>query len=100
MSVDPAAAAGEYTYAGQEYFFCSRHCVERFRAQPEAYLAQPLTQISLTSEKTKAISAGGDFTCPMHPEVVRSQPGATHLWHGTEPRVAGREDEADVEPAT
>ena len=53
MSVDPASAAGAYPYAGQEYFFCSLHCLERFRTRPETYLNKPLVQLSLTAEASK-----------------------------------------------
>lgn len=38
MNVDPERAAGVYEHGGQTYFFCSLHCVEKFRSQPEAYL--------------------------------------------------------------
>jgi Cu+-exporting ATPase len=74
MSVDPTSAAGAYTYAGQEYFFCSRHCLERFRARPDAYLNKPLVQLSLTADATTT-TVPGDFTCPMHPEVRQEKAG-------------------------
>src|SRR5438309_3451198 len=32
MAVDPAKAAGSADYRGKKYFFCSKHCVSRFRA--------------------------------------------------------------------
>ena len=31
-------AAGQVTHAGQTYYFCSRHCVAKFQADPERYL--------------------------------------------------------------
>ena len=45
MTVDPATAAGKFDYEGQTYYFCSPRCLERFSADPKAYLnkaSQPL----------------------------------------------------------
>ena len=39
MTVDPAAAAGSHVHGGRTYWFCSAGCLERFRADPERYLA-------------------------------------------------------------
>ena len=98
MSVDPASAAGAYNYAGQEYFFCSGQCLERFRARPEAYLNKAQAQVSVSADTAKSIGPEGDFTCPMHPEVVQRKPGACPICGmALEPRVVGREEEVDVE---
>jgi Cu+-exporting ATPase len=69
MTVDPAQAAGRHEHAGKTYFFCSRHCLEKFRAEPETFLAagdQPVAARSRT---------GGEFVCPMDPEVLQNEPG-------------------------
>lgn len=42
MEVTPEMAAGSSVYEGRTYFFCSRHCLEKFRAEPSAYLVQGL----------------------------------------------------------
>lgn len=39
MTVDPNTAAGKYDYNGQTYIFCSLHCLEKFKAEPEKYLS-------------------------------------------------------------
>ncbi len=39
MMVEEGAQAGTYSYRGRTYYFCSEACVERFRAQPEKFLA-------------------------------------------------------------
>ena len=39
MTVDPATAAGSHVHGGLTYWFCSTGCLERFRADPERYLA-------------------------------------------------------------
>ncbi len=69
MEVEPTSAAGTHEHDGQTYFFCSAHCLERFRAEPARYLG-PATQ------ERKKPSAAGDFTCPMHPEVHQTAPGS------------------------
>ena len=40
MTVDPAHAAGSADYEGKTYYFCSTHCVQQFRADPQRYLHQ------------------------------------------------------------
>ena len=40
MHVDPLTAAGSYEHGGQNYFFCSPHCLSKFRADPAKYLVQ------------------------------------------------------------
>lgn len=37
MAVDPAHAAGELTYEGHEYHFCSLECARAFAAAPDDY---------------------------------------------------------------
>ena len=38
MTVDPAMAAGSHDHRGQQYYFCSLSCLERFKADPERAL--------------------------------------------------------------
>src|SRR5438132_31465 len=40
MTVDPATAAHKYEYEGNNFYFCCRPCLEKFRAEPHKY-AQP-----------------------------------------------------------
>ena len=41
MNVDPATAASTVAHAGNTYYFCSRGCGEKFKAEPEKFLAPP-----------------------------------------------------------
>ena len=70
MTVEPASAAGAVEHAGRTYYFCSRHCVEKFRADPERYLFGGATA------PAPPTPAGTKYTCPMHPEIVQDGPGA------------------------
>ena len=73
MEVDPADAAGRVAHHGRDYFFCSQHCVEAFRADPEKYLHAAGSADVAASEHDLQHA---QYTCPMHPEVVRDGPGA------------------------
>ncbi len=80
MTVDPASTAGSVEHHGKTYYFCSTHCVEKFRADPESYLApRPpagLVQLGSMAPAAPHIPASGEYTCPMHPEVVSDGPGS------------------------
>jgi Cu+-exporting ATPase len=40
MTVEPRTAAAAWENAGQTYYFCSMACFERFRSDPDRYLAR------------------------------------------------------------
>ena len=88
MEVAPATAAGSVDHAGQTYYFCSRHCVEKFRADPARYLNNPGFEGhgahgAPGDEAPPALPAGTTYTCPMHPEIVRARSGLVpDLRHG------------------
>jgi Cu+-exporting ATPase len=69
MKVDPKTAAGVHEHAGVKYYFCSTHCLARFKAEPAKYVKPAETR-----ELPPAV-AGAQYTCPMHPEIVRDGPG-------------------------
>ena len=71
MQVNPAAAAGSHEYNGATYYFCSTNCLNKFKANPVAFLPSSPPQQSLKPQ----VSAGAKYTCPMHPEIVRDEPG-------------------------
>jgi Cu+-exporting ATPase len=80
MTVDPTSAAGSVEHAGKTYYFCSTHCVEKFRADPKRYLTphppKALVQIGSIDPATPDTPASVEYTCPMHPEVVSDRPGS------------------------
>jgi len=67
MSVKPTTAH-RAMHAGREVLFCSGRCKEKFLAEPAAY-TRPM-------EPVKTAPTGGQYTCPMHPEIVRDGPGS------------------------
>src|SRR5262249_58988331 len=72
MQVMPETAAARYEYKGKTYYFCNPRCLERFRANPEQFLDSGKLEI----QTPKSNSPEGVYTCPMHPEVRQSRPGA------------------------
>src|SRR5262245_25077697 len=104
MTVDPARAAGKYDYNGQTYYFCNPRCLERFRANPEQYVAPKDAALKGPHHTTKesaalkgphyeAMDASVEYTCPMHPEIVQIGPGTCPICGmALEPRVASLDD--------
>ena len=80
MNVDPAKAASTVAHQGKTYYFCSRGCGEKFKAEPEKYLAQgPSPKITsadvLPQSNTAPQSFETTYVCPMDPDVRQSRPG-------------------------
>lgn len=71
MTVDRATAKHFMRHEGEKYYFCSARCKEKFEAAPQDYLGD--------RPAPKAMPAGTQYTCPMHPEIVRDKPGSCPL---------------------
>ena len=106
MTVDPQHAAGQVEYKGETYYFCSTHCVQKFRDDPERYLVKASAPgtIQLTRRKEPAQPTSLqpatrsnekiEYTCPMHPEIVRDAPGFCPICGmALEPRTATLEED-------
>ena len=71
MTVDPAKARHRAEHAGQSYFFCGAKCREKFTADPARYIITfPRPRAPLTTAPGEVL-----WTCPMHPQIVRKEPG-------------------------
>src|SRR5579862_7053161 len=109
MTVDPNRAAGTVELAGRSFYFCSTHCVQKFRAEPQRYLEPKLVQIGLPgttssahdehagccgAAATTAAAAGKvEYICPMDPEVLSDRPGpCPKCGMALEPRVVALEE--------
>ena len=69
MTISPEDAAGQHEYQGQTYYFCAESCLERFRADPEAFVGE-------TRATPAQAAPGTTYVCPMDPEVRQLEPGA------------------------
>lgn len=102
MNVDPIHSAGTHKYGGQTYFFCSQHCLEKFRAEPARYLGESQHQIvpNVISPSPLPQQPGKSdkYICPMHPQIVRKEPGSCPICGmALEPRTVTGEEETDPE---
>ncbi len=91
MKVDPKTAkGGHFAYKGQDYFFCSQRCHDRFEAEPEKFLAP--------KQPAPAAAPGTIYTCPMHPEVRQEGPGSCPICGmALEPETVSLDDKPDPE---
>jgi Cu+-exporting ATPase len=102
MTVNPLSAAGSFEHNGQTYYFCSQHCLHKFREDPERILAGGPSPMSHHQHDAAPAPAKGEkieYTCPMHPEVVRDAPGFCPICGmALEPRTATvEEDNAELD---
>jgi P-type Cu+ transporter len=83
MSVKPHSARYRHEHAGETYFFCSAHCMEKFAAEPAKYLA------SASNKPVRPLSESRFYTCPMHPQIRQVGPGACPICGmALEPEIA------------
>ncbi len=80
MHIAEEEALGSYDYNGQRYYFCAASCLENFRVDPARYLG-PTAAIASRDQspglkRPETKPAVDLHTCPMHPEVRNSGPGA------------------------
>ena len=69
MTVEPASAAGVHEHDGIQYYFCSKHCLAAFKADPAKFLRP-------SPPPAPPAARGAQYTCPMHPEIVQAGPGS------------------------
>jgi len=87
------------TYNGKEVLFCSARCKEKFLANPAQYLkpAEP-DPVAARPEPAHPAGAKVEYTCPMHPEIVRDAPGSCPICGmALEPRMPTLEAGPDPE---
>ena len=69
MKVDPHKTPHRHELHGKTYYFCSAGCRTKFAADPQKYLAAD-------RKADKPAPAGAIYTCPMHPNIRQTGPGA------------------------
>ena len=83
----PPDSPHRFVHQGQEFAFCSPHCLLKFQQQPEQYVAategregKPTESESKTTESEAEVPRGNQgvaadyLTCPMHPDVQEPVP--------------------------
>ena len=74
MTTDSEGEFAPFEYQGKTYYFCSTHCLAKFKEDPDRYLTSPAIGGNDGGEKVEV--PGVKYTCPMDPEIVRDAPGA------------------------
>ena len=93
MTLSRDSAKYKVTHASKTYYFCSSHCLEKFREHPEQYLGEAASRNAAPPRVLpNEIARTGKYVCPMCPEVSKPGPGAC-------PKC-GMALEPDVPPAT
>jgi Cu+-exporting ATPase len=98
MTVEPTTAH-RVTHDGREVLFCSARCKDRFVADPGRYL-HPAEPATVAPAPVPAGPTAGrvEYTCPMHPEIVRDAPGSCPICGmALEPRLPTLEAGPDPE---
>ena len=99
MNVTPATAKHRVDHAGKTQFFCCAGCAEKFKSDPGKYLnpARPdsnLITLATPSERPQPV----EYTCPMHPEIIRPKPGSCPICGmALEPRTISAIEEENPE---
>ena len=90
MKVEVATAKFHVTHAGQEVYFCSQRCQDKFTAEPARYV----TATAMPPPKKPVAIAGRWYTCPMHPQIIRDAPGTCPICGmALEPMLPSDDDE-------
>jgi len=70
MTVAVAEGTRSQSFGGETFHFCSEGCEEKFKADPWFYASGNARRAGPKAQP------GTLWTCPMHPEIIRDEPGA------------------------
>ena len=96
MSVKPDAAKGPVSHDGQEYYFCSDGCKEKFATDPDKYLKQMDPVCGMTVSPTKA---KGELTHKGTKYYFCSEGCKSRFEQDPEKYLGDKEDAAPAGPA-
>ena len=76
MRVAIIPGARSHTHDGATFYFCGNRCLNDFVKEPSRFLGKHGHDNGERVDIPTADIVGAEYTCPMHPEVVRSGPGS------------------------
>jgi Cu+-exporting ATPase len=96
MKVSIETAKWSAEHGGETFYFCGQSCQKKFEANPAAYVGSQ--EVAPSRRAVDGASVKGEYTCPMHPEVVRNGPGTCPICGmALEPRTVTCEDTGNPE---
>ena len=75
MTVKRASAQHQIETNGETYYFCGAGCRAKFEANPSGFL-KSVDQSVAPKSAAAPLAAGTIYTCPMHPQIRRNEPGS------------------------
>jgi Cu+-exporting ATPase len=119
MTVDRTTAQWMLKHEGTRYYFCCEGCKAKFEADPAKYLNARPFELPVRGARSghgdphhhhhdhgaapvdpASVPKGTQWTCPMHPEIVRDGPGDCPICGmALEPMVASLDDGPNPELA-
>lgn len=80
MNVEVTQDTPSEDLEGESYHFCSDSCHAKFKTDPWSYASSRsadggIHKVAVGSPTTPA-APGTQWTCPMHPEIIRDEPGS------------------------
>jgi len=96
MTINAADAAATSEYQGTTVYFCNPDCKKKFDADPGGQAILPVQTGRIADPP-----ALQEWTCPMHPEIVRDGPGACPICGmALEPRTISLDEQENPELAS
>ena len=77
MMIEPATAGGGHLeHGGTTFYFCNPRCLERFQANPAAFLGSAGASPAMAPKNGPPAAKPTIWVCPMDPEIRQDHPGA------------------------
>ena len=70
MRIEISADSRSTSFGDQKFYFCSDECQAKFADDPWFYASGNASKMGQQAQP------GAQWTCPMHPEIIRDKPGA------------------------
>jgi P-type Cu+ transporter len=91
MTVEAEPDTRHAEFQRETFHFCSEKCQTKFKSDPWFYVS------GRAEGQKEAASANAQYTCPMHPEIVRDAPGACPICGmALEPMLPSEEPSAEL----
>jgi len=75
MTTGSPEAFISFEHRGETFYFCSEHCLEKFKTDPDKYIRPESEYDETDASGTEDQRPAKVYTCPMHPEVRQQDPG-------------------------